>query len=66
MPTPPPTLLHPCGACRINAELPSQIRVWGMTGTMPSFDARKMCDRRRYEYLLPMWALDPEVRMPKP
>lgn len=43
----------------INAALPPAIRVLGCARVVASFDARKACDRRRYEYLLPAWALDP-------
>ncbi|EIE26889.1 pseudouridine synthase, partial [Coccomyxa subellipsoidea C-169] len=38
---------------RINSHLPEQIRVLGFTRVTNSFDARKHCDRRRYEYILP-------------
>lgn len=47
---------------RINAELPGQIRVWGIERTNKSFDCRKMCSSRVYEYLLPTYTLLP----PKP
>jgi tRNA pseudouridine38-40 synthase len=43
----------------INAALPPAIRILGCARVTASFDARKACDRRRYEYLLPAWALDP-------
>ena len=43
----------------INNHLPDQIRVLGYTKTTAGFDARKHCDKRRYEYILPMWAFDP-------
>jgi tRNA pseudouridine38-40 synthase len=47
---------------KINAELPEQIRVWGIQRTSKSFDCRKMCSSRVYEYLLPTYTLLP----PKP
>ena len=45
----------------INAALPPSIRILGCARVTGSFDARKACDRRRYEYLLPAWALDPSA-----
>eukprot|EP00873_Tetraselmis_striata_P042527 jgi/Tetstr1/462791/TSEL_007742.t1 len=55
-------ILHPpCMAARINENLPKQIRVLGFTRTTGGFDARLACDRRRYEYIMPEWAFDPEV-----
>eukprot|EP01018_Ginkgo_biloba_P018385 Gb_06538 [translate_table: standard] len=44
---------------RINSNLPEQIRVFGYKRVTPSFSAKKFCDRRRYEYVLPVFALDP-------
>lgn len=44
---------------KINANLPSQIRVWGIERTNKSFDCRKMCSSRVYEYLLPTYSLLP-------
>jgi tRNA U38,U39,U40 pseudouridine synthase TruA len=46
---------------RINKELPEDIRVYGYTRATEGFDSRLWCDRRRYEYILPAWALDPAV-----
>ena len=45
----------------INKHLPDQIRVLGYTKTTAGFDARKHCDKRRYEYVLPVWAFDPKA-----
>lgn len=42
---------------KINKELPPQIRVWGIERTNKSFDCRKMCSSRIYEYLLPTYTL---------
>lgn len=47
---------------KINAELPDQIRIWGIQRTTKSFDCRKLCSSRVYEYLLPTYSLLP----PKP
>ncbi|GME71052.1 unnamed protein product [[Candida] boidinii] len=47
---------------KINDNLPEQIRVWGYERTNKSFDCRKMCSSRIYEYLLPTYSLLP----PKP
>ena len=47
---------------KINAELPDQIKVWGIERVNKSFDCRKMCSSRIYEYLLPTYSLLP----PKP
>ncbi|KAK1320510.1 putative tRNA pseudouridine synthase [Acorus calamus] len=45
-------------AARLNSHLPSQIRVFGFKRVTGSFNAKKFCDRRRYVYLLPLFALD--------
>ena len=45
----------------INKHLPDQIRVLGYTKVTGGFDARKHCDKRRYEYVLPAWAFDPNA-----
>lgn len=42
---------------RINSHLPEQIRVWGYVRTNKSFECRKMCSSRIYEYILPTYAL---------
>ncbi|KAK6203310.1 pseudouridine synthase [Scheffersomyces amazonensis] len=47
---------------KLNQELPDQIRVWGVQRVTKSFDCRKMCSSRVYEYLLPTYSLLP----PKP
>lgn len=46
---------------RINAELPKAVRVYGWRRVTEGFDARKWCDRRRYEYVLPAWVFDREL-----
>lgn len=45
----------------VNAKLPAAIRVLGASKVRNGFDARKSCDRRRYEYVLPEFAFDPTV-----
>ncbi|KAJ2733913.1 tRNA pseudouridine synthase 1 [Coemansia sp. Cherry 401B] len=44
---------------KINAHLPDQIRVWGYTRVMRSFNSKTMCDSRVYEYLLPTYVFMP-------
>lgn len=44
---------------RLNSNLSSQIRIFGFKRATPSFSAKKFCDRRRYVYLIPVFALDP-------
>ncbi|KAK9270628.1 hypothetical protein L1049_026210 [Liquidambar formosana] len=50
----PPGLIH-----RLNSNLPPQIRIFGYKRVTASFNAKKFCDRRRYVYLIPVFALDP-------
>ncbi|KAL9622692.1 MAG: hypothetical protein Q9160_003002 [Pyrenula sp. 1 TL-2023] len=38
---------------KINENLPSQIRVWGLERTNNSFSCYQLCDSRIYEYLIP-------------
>ncbi len=45
----------------INSHLPDDIRVLGIVRTTRNFDARRLCDKRKYEYLVPLWVLDPRV-----
>lgn len=47
---------------KINENLPEQIRVWGISRTNKSFECRKMCSSRIYEYLIPSYSFLP----PKP
>ncbi|XP_058754128.1 uncharacterized protein LOC131627305 [Vicia villosa] len=44
---------------RLNSNLPSQIRIFGFKRVTASFSSKKFCDRRRYVYLIPVFALDP-------
>lgn len=56
-------ILHPPDIIdRINAELPPAIKVYGYRRTVKGFDARKWCDKRRYEYILPAWMFDSNVQ----
>ncbi|KAI3938453.1 hypothetical protein MKW98_015352 [Papaver atlanticum] len=43
---------------RLNSHLPDQIRVFGFKRVTNSFSSKKFCDRRRYVYLIPVFALD--------
>lgn len=45
----------------INSHLPDDIRILGIVKVIRNFDARRQCDKRKYEYLLPLWVLDPNV-----
>ena len=45
-------------AALVSAQLPPSIRVFGASKVRNGFDARKSCDRRRYEYVLPEFAFD--------
>lgn len=44
---------------KINANLPEQIRVWGVQRTNNAFSCYQACDSRWYEYLLPSYCLLP-------
>ncbi|KAL7155570.1 hypothetical protein ABFS83_03G083900 [Erythranthe nasuta] len=44
---------------RLHSHLSPQIRIFGYKRVTPSFNAKKFCDRRRYVYLIPVFALDP-------
>ena len=43
-----------------------QFRCFGLTRVTNGFSAKNMCDRRRYRYILPEWALLPPARGPDP
>ncbi|KAJ2934853.1 hypothetical protein H1R20_g2270, partial [Candolleomyces eurysporus] len=47
---------------RINEELPPEIRLWGFVRAQNSFNARLVCDSRKYTYYFPSYLLIP----PKP
>ncbi|KAI8952394.1 pseudouridine synthase [Xylaria longipes] len=44
---------------KINENLPSQIRVWGIQRTNNAFSCYMSCDSRWYEYLMPSYCLLP-------
>ncbi|KAG6776635.1 hypothetical protein NC652_014964 [Populus alba x Populus x berolinensis] len=44
---------------RLHSNLSPQIRIFGYKRVTGSFNAKKFCDRRRYVYLIPVFALDP-------
>lgn len=44
---------------RVNQHLPKQISVFGYSRVTSNFNAKQMCDRRRYEYIVPVFAFDP-------
>ncbi|KAM5565240.1 tRNA pseudouridine synthase A [Rosa sericea] len=46
---------------RLNSNLSPQIRIFGYKRVTASFNAKKFCDRRRYVYLIPVFALDPSA-----
>ncbi|KAH7429863.1 hypothetical protein KP509_09G069000 [Ceratopteris richardii] len=46
---------------RVNSHLPDSIRLLGIKRVTPTFCAKKFCDRRRYEYVIPTFALDPSA-----
>ncbi|XP_065881579.1 uncharacterized protein [Euphorbia lathyris] len=50
----PPGLIE-----RLNSILPSQFKMFGYKRVTGSFNSKKFCDRRRYVYLIPVFALDP-------
>lgn len=43
----------------LNANLPTDMRVFSVTATTKSFDAKNACAKRRYHYLLPSFMLMP-------
>lgn len=46
---------------RLNSNLPLQIRIFGFKRVTGAFSAKKFCDKRRYVYLIPVFALDPSA-----
>lgn len=46
---------------RTNEALPTDIKVLGFIRVTNSFSAKHLCDRRRYEYILPTFAFDPKA-----
>eukprot|EP00850_Spirogloea_muscicola_P009509 SM000053S17466 [mRNA] locus=s53:514065:516429:- [translate_table: standard] len=46
---------------RVNDALPPTVRLLGYTRVTNTFNAKAFCDRRRYEYVLPAFAFDPDA-----
>lgn len=46
---------------RLQSNLPHQFKIFGYKRVTASFNAKKFCDRRRYVYMLPVFALDPSA-----
>lgn len=46
---------------KVNALLPSDIRVQGMTKVAKSFNSKNLCSKRTYHYLLPTYVLQDTV-----
>ncbi|OMJ20231.1 tRNA pseudouridine synthase 1 [Smittium culicis] len=44
---------------KINSFLPDQIRIWGYSPVIRSFNPKTLCDSRIYEYLLPTYVFMP-------
>ncbi|KAJ6399677.1 hypothetical protein OIU77_020267 [Salix suchowensis] len=44
---------------RLHSNLSPQFRIFGYKRVTGSFNAKKFCDRRRYVYLIPVFALNP-------
>lgn len=42
----------------INDHLPPEMRVLGCIRVTKHFNAWKLCDKRRYEYCVPLWVLN--------
>jgi tRNA U38,U39,U40 pseudouridine synthase TruA len=53
---------HLTGLLPLPFPCPSlQVRVFGVQRATEGFDARKCCDRLKYEYILPAWAFEPQA-----
>ncbi|EDQ88429.1 uncharacterized protein MONBRDRAFT_32742 [Monosiga brevicollis MX1] len=50
----------------LNAKLPDDIRIFGAFRTTKGFNPKNACTGRRYEYLLPTYALMPKEKVPVP
>ena len=59
-------VLDPPGVLeRINAALPEGFKIFGYKRVTGGFNAKTMCDRRRYEYVIPTCAFDPRRCLPR-
>ena len=50
---------------RVNEKLPVGFEMFGYTRVTGGFNAKTMCDRRRYEYVIPTCAFDPKQCRPR-
>lgn len=48
---------------RVNSFLPKDIVVLGFKRVTASFNAKKLCDKRRYEYIIPVYCFDPSKHL---
>ena len=59
-------VLDPPGVLeRINEALPEGFKFFGYKRVTGGFNAKTMCDRRRYEYVIPTLAFDPRRCLPR-
>eukprot|EP00049_Salpingoeca_infusionum_P012601 m.231666 g.231666 ORF g.231666 m.231666 type:complete len:588 (+) comp15221_c0_seq4:2-1765(+) len=50
---------------KLNAHLPPEIRVFWVARATQGFNCKRQCSGRRYEYLLPTYALCPKEQTPR-
>ncbi|KAL2611309.1 hypothetical protein R1flu_023001 [Riccia fluitans] len=48
---------------RVNSFLPKDIVVLGYKRVTASFNAKRLCDKRRYEYVIPTYCFDPSKHL---
>lgn len=48
----------------VNSRLPEGVQVYGAVEVARNFNAKNLCDRRRYEYVIPTFAFDPQAHRP--
>ncbi|KAL3682508.1 hypothetical protein R1sor_000530 [Riccia sorocarpa] len=48
---------------RVNTFLPKDIVVLGYKRVIASFNAKRLCDKRRYEYIIPTYSFDPSQHL---
>ena len=51
---------------RVNSFLPDHVRIFSMVKVTNGFDSKNQCDKRRYVYMLPAYALAPFTALPPP
>ncbi len=59
-------LMEPDIVNKINQHLPRDIHLYGYKRVIASFNPKIMCNARRYDYLIPTFALKPDVRREEP